>query len=393
MKRSDILLNGTRASPLASMANTNITEGGKAMKRYLVRDDIAPSCYFRSLIKSPYRKAMIQITERCNHHCAHCFLNADSKGDDIEVRSISKVIVPVLRRCKVASVTLTGGEPFLHPGIIEIVKILREKDIQVGICSNVTVITEEQVKALSRIGGVHVNASLDGFRPESHGKFRGNKTVFERAIKNISLLGKYSLLQGILSTPNILAKPNEYAQICNFAIQNRAIYVLMNPIGRMGRGIEAINKLSVSREVLSEIRKITTPFSNKIQVVYIRFPNSKLPLSRCEVGNLFYVFVHGEVTVCPYLVFAGKNLDSKYEPEEFIVGNIFDDINIETKLEKYRFHQRYHLGENNPLCRNCRLEINCGRGCPAAIIASGEKLEGNIDKEMCLIGFKNGPDG
>lgn len=353
------------------------------IKRYIVTKEKASSCYFRSSVRLPYRKAMIQITERCNLHCAHCFLDSGNYGDVMEIKSISKVVIPVLKRCKVASVTLTGGEPFLHSEIVEITKLLRKENVLVGISSNATQITEDQMRSLSQIGGVHINVSLDGFRPESHGRFRGKEEVFEKAVRNIELLGKYHLLQGILSTPNALAKPSEYAEICNFAAKIGATYVLMNPLGRMGRGVKVIHKLSVPRETLLEIKKVTAPFNRKIQVVYIRFPNDRLPLSRCEAGNLFYIFTSGEVAACPYLVFAARNPDSRHKPEEFIVGNVFNEVDIQRKLEKYKFHQRYSLGSN--ACKSCPLEIKCGKGCPAEIIASGKRLDGSIDEEMCPV--------
>jgi MoaA/NifB/PqqE/SkfB family radical SAM enzyme len=34
----------------------------------------ATSCYFRTTVDQPYRKALVQIDERCNLRCAHCFV-------------------------------------------------------------------------------------------------------------------------------------------------------------------------------------------------------------------------------------------------------------------------------------------------------------------------------
>lgn len=80
---------------------------------------------------------------------------------------------------------------------------------------------------------------------------------------------------------------------------------------------------------MRQIKEITSPFSDRIQLVYIRFPNDqKLPLISCETGNIIYVFVDGKVTICPYLVFAAKAPQSLYNPEEFIVGNVFADADI-----------------------------------------------------------------
>jgi hypothetical protein len=66
-----------------------------------------------------------------------------------------------------------------------------------------------------------------------------------------------------------------------------------------------------------------------LEVVHIRFPNPDgKPLAGCEAGMIIYVFTLGEVTVCPYLVFAARTPQSQHDPGEFIVGNIFTDPDI-----------------------------------------------------------------
>jgi MoaA/NifB/PqqE/SkfB family radical SAM enzyme len=42
--------------------------------RPIAVDEQASSCYFRTTVDTPYRKALVQITERCNLRCAHCFV-------------------------------------------------------------------------------------------------------------------------------------------------------------------------------------------------------------------------------------------------------------------------------------------------------------------------------
>lgn len=352
------------------------------MKKSLTNESTASSCYFRSSVAPPDRKALLQVTERCNLNCAHCFLSAGPKGDHMSIDDIRNTVIPQLKECRAISITLTGGEPFLHPDILHIVSLFKANNIRVGICSNASVIKPEQIEALVNIDDVHVNVSLDGFKAESHGKFRGNEESFAKTISGIRLLGDRHLLQGILVTPNTLADVSEYAQICEFAIQNHASYVLLNPLSRMGRGVASVGELGSSDEMMRKIKEVIQPYSDKVEIVDIRFPNEqKLPLSSCEAGNIIYVFTHGEVTVCPYLIFAARTPQSKHKPSEFIVGNILKDFDISKKLDKYDFQELCQPG-NNPECRSCYLGPVCGKGCPAAIIASGKKL-GGTDEEVC----------
>lgn len=348
----------------------------------LIHDGQAVSCFFRSSVEEPYRKALLQITERCNLSCAHCFVSAGNYGEEMSLAVIQETVVPRLLECRVTRVTLTGGEPFAHRDLMGIVRCLRKAAIEIGMCTNATMILPEQMEELAALGGIHINVSLDGFRPESHGKFRGNVGSFATTIKTIRQLAEHRLLQGLLVTPNNLAEAEEYAALCDFARQNGATYVLMNPLSNFGRGVKSKLRLATSVETMQRIRMMTEPFQQQMELTYIRFPNEKkLPLASCDAGHIIYVFVHGELTVCPYLVFAARTPQSQHRPEEFIVGNILHDADIAERLDAYKFHQRYQLG-NNSTCNACSLNSTCGKGCPAAIIASGQRIEG-VDRDLC----------
>lgn len=352
------------------------------MKRQIISQAQAASCYFRTSVDVPYRKALIQITERCNLHCAHCFVSAGKYGSVMSFSDIKNLLIPRLIACRVISVSLTGGEPFTHEGIIEIISLFRRSNIKVSICTNATIITEAQMDALVLLGEIHCNVSLDGFLPESHGKFRGDVDSFAKTILTIRKLAKRKLLQGLLVTPNNLVQIDEYSRLCEFAIENGATYVLMNPLSSMGRGVKSIGKLAMTNEVMSQIEASTSRFLDKIQLVRIRFPNDKkLPLALCEAGNIVYVFARGELTICPYLVFAARTPQSLYKAEEFIIGNIFDDKNIAYKLDAYNFGSRYKIGGNST-CKKCSINAQCGKGCPAAVIASGKRIE-EVDTDIC----------
>lgn len=352
------------------------------MKKHLIHNEYASSCYFRSSVQPPYRKALIKITDWCNLHCAHCFVSAGQHGETMEFTDIKEKLLPALIDCKVISVTLTGGEPFAHPKIMEIITLFRSNDIKVSLCTNATLCTEQQIKRLSELGGVTVNVSLDGFSESSHGKFRGNRQSFYKTIETAELFSKYKLLKGLLVTPNRLAKTEEYGELCDFAIKNDAKYVLMNPLSLFGRGIKSKGKLSSPTKMMNEIRALTSKYEKDLELVNLRFPNTqKLPLSSCEAGNIIYVFVNGDITVCPYLVFATENADSQHKREEFVLGNLLTDNNLYKKLEEYNIYEKYEIGGNDT-CYSCNMGNVCKKGCPAAVIASGQKIEG-VDLEQC----------
>ena len=184
-------------------------------------------------------------------------------------------------------------------------------------------------------------------------------------------------------TPNRLADPHEYSEICEFAIENGAKYVLMNPLSSFGRGMKSKKILESPEEIMKKVHTETQSYRNKIELVPIRFPNKDKPLTSCHAGNILYVFTNGDVTPCAYLSFAAENPSSQYSPQEFTIGNIFNDIDITNKVKNYNFHNRFTLG-NNPKCNSCELDTSCKKGCPAAVIASGQKITG-VDTDQCPV--------
>lgn len=353
--------------------------------RRIAGDGQAASCYFRTTVDGDSRKALVQIDERCNLHCAHCFVSATKQGQAMSYDDIVSKVVPGLAEARVDRVTLTGGEPTIHPRFLDVVRAFRDASMGVGICTNATTLDDEHIDALARIGGVHCNVSLDGFRPESHGKFRGDRDSFHTTTATVKALAEAAVLQGLLCTPNTLAQDVEYQELCQFAVQHGAEYVLMNPLSWMGRGVKARRALAMTEERMLRIHQMVDPFdSPDLDVVRIRFPNTEgKTLAGCEAGTIIYVFTPGEVTVCPYLVFAARSPQSQHDPAEFIVGNIFTDSDIADRLNAYNRAERLEMGAN-PTCRSCGIASACGKGCPAAVISAGERI-GAVDAEVCPV--------
>jgi MoaA/NifB/PqqE/SkfB family radical SAM enzyme len=353
------------------------------MKRSLLIDTQASSCYFRTSVGGDGRKALIQITERCNLHCAHCFVSSGDWGDHLPLADIVETVLPRLRRARVERITLTGGEPFVHPSIMGICRAIADAGLPVGICTNATQTTDDQIAELQALGNVHINVSFDGFRPESHGRFRGNTKSFEITKATTEKFAQAGRLQGLLSTPNALTDIDEFAALCEFAVRVGAEYVLMNPLSSFGRGVKSKGRLAADEQQMRAVRAVTERFAERgLDLVHIRFPNDDKPLGGCDAGKLIYVFANGDVAVCPYLVFAARTPASRYADTDFLVGNILQGEVVDA-LDAYDFHQRFVVGANGR-CGSCGMNSRCGTGGPAAVVADGRYI-GAVDREQCPV--------
>jgi radical SAM protein with 4Fe4S-binding SPASM domain len=123
----------------------------------------------------------LQITDRCNLKCRHCYIG-DGLHQDLSIEQIQKIFKE-FEEIQGLRLLLSGGEPLLHPQFWEINEILRNYSFRSILLSNGTLMTKRVAKKLR----VHeVQISLDGMK-EGHESIRG-KGTFGRAVSTIDHL-------------------------------------------------------------------------------------------------------------------------------------------------------------------------------------------------------------
>lgn len=123
-----------------------------------------------------------------------------------EVRSIASK----LGELGTLSVVLTGGEPFLHPNLVEIVETFNNWNIRVVIFTNGQVIQNETIRKLSNMN-VLVRISLEGHNEEINDFIRGVGT-FKKAIEFSNICRENNLSIGYSFTINSINE--KYFPIC-----------------------------------------------------------------------------------------------------------------------------------------------------------------------------------
>lgn len=77
----------------------------------------------------------IEVTQKCVNRCIHCSSCSTEKCTMMLQLDTLRRVIQGLHRLKVERVCLSGGEPFLHPDIVEIVKQISDSNIIVDIYS------------------------------------------------------------------------------------------------------------------------------------------------------------------------------------------------------------------------------------------------------------------
>ncbi|WP_192581068.1 hypothetical protein [Micromonospora noduli] len=78
------------------------------MKR-LVVDTHVSSCYFRTSVGGDGRKALMQVTDRCNLDGAHCFVSSTAAGSDLYRAAFTTRMLPRRLAARVERLTHQGA--------------------------------------------------------------------------------------------------------------------------------------------------------------------------------------------------------------------------------------------------------------------------------------------
>lgn len=142
------------------------------------------------------------MTRRCNLKCVHCYAKSEDISYDNELNhEQSLAMIDDLAEFGVPVLLFSGGEPLVHPRLIEYAQYAVKKGMRAVISTNGTLITEEKAKALKEIGLSYVGISLDGLE-ETHDKFRGVKGSYKKAMKAIENCQKAGIKVGLRFTIN-----------------------------------------------------------------------------------------------------------------------------------------------------------------------------------------------
>ncbi len=105
---------------------------------------------------------------RCNLACTYCNEYDDySKPVPLDVM---KERIAKLAALGTTIVTISGGEPILHPELDEIIAYIRSKGIITGMITNGYLLTADRIQRLNRAGLDHMQISIDNVMPDDVSK-------------------------------------------------------------------------------------------------------------------------------------------------------------------------------------------------------------------------------
>jgi MoaA/NifB/PqqE/SkfB family radical SAM enzyme len=140
---------------------------------------------------------------RCNLDCAYCN-EFDKTSKPVPVETMYERI-DKLASLGVSILTISGGEPLLHPEVDDVIRRIRSHGIIAGMITNGYLLTADRIERLNRAGLEHLQISIDNVQPDEV-----SKKSLKVLDKKLQLLAEYadfhvninSVVGGGIKNPN-----------------------------------------------------------------------------------------------------------------------------------------------------------------------------------------------
>lgn len=340
------------------------------------------------------------LTSACNFRCVHCLYNDTeySNKDDLTTEQVFRLCDELINDFKIFKIILTGGEIFMHPNLIDVVKQFKENNVAVQLMTNAGLMNDEHIEILSGIFNPYtdlIQISLDGATSETFKKIRRTE-LFDKIVSNIKKLVNNGLKVRVACTINSI----NYHEI-------EAVYELCDSIGveavLFGRTIyynESHKDLMVSNrdlfilnERLIKLRnqERKTVLVNSIfsildlvgipEVLEILNEDKYLPILKldnepirrdCHFHDRFSIRSNGKIYLC---------LDSNCE--DCCVGDYKKNSMLEIwqNLDKNPMFQPRTL--DKMVCKDCKFNRVCRGGCKAQAYEKFRDI--NCPSSKCIL--------
>lgn len=296
----------------------------------------------------------LDITEKCNFKCAHCYNNSglDKNARTELSHDEMMTVIDQIVELKPFNVCLCGGETLLREDILDLIAYLSSRKIAVSIVTNGYLIGDAMANNLVRAGVQQVQISLDGCNSFQHDNFRGQDGAFVNAVNAINNLRTHGVPHLVTSfVPNLLnyQSVSDYINLCKDLGVN---VVRMMPLIPSGRGKTLGKKLILDDFQYHTFQKelIQAKFQYGSEIIIEwgdpvdhmrRMPNNaKLGISTYS----FDIKVNGDIKPTAYL--------------PIVAGNVFKDTarNYWEKGYKFIWKNKRLLSEVNKIATICDFE-------------------------------------
>ncbi len=311
-----------------------------SLVKYLIKNKL-------SFVKRFPLVLMLEITHKCNLACEGCGRIREFKDSMDRMMSVEECM-SVVEECRSPVITITGGEPLLHPDIDKIIRGVLSKKRHIYLCTNGITLAESlnKFKPDSRL---NINVHLDGLS-ETHDRIVGAKGVFRKATDAIMKAKQLGFNVCTNTTIYKDSDPQEIEELFKLLTSLHIDGILVSP----GFSFEDnTNDVFIQKEEFYRKFSFIYELSKKYKILntplYLKFLKGERDLMCTPWGNPTRNY-HGWKSPC-YMI----------TESHFSTFREFMDTTDWNKFESGK----------DPRCRNCM--VHCGFE-PTVVLETGKNL-------------------
>ncbi|MDA1017711.1 MAG: radical SAM/SPASM domain-containing protein [Planctomycetota bacterium] len=267
----------------------------------------------------------VSVINSCNLRCQGCWVDVAAKQQTIDKAAMSKLINEAKDMGNVFF-GIVGGEPFMHPELMDILEAHPECYFQVF--TNGHFITDEKAKRLKKMGNVTPLISVEGTEIISDQR-RGRDGVLSKTMEGVHNCLNNGLLTGVCTS------------VCQTNIDDLMTEAWIDRLIEMGvfytwfhiyrpMGPEASPELCLTPEQQLRARKFVVDMraEKPIVIVDAYFDGQGQALCPAANGISHHINPWGDIEPCPIIQFSKENIhdESKSLREKFVGSEFLQDF-------------------------------------------------------------------
>jgi MoaA/NifB/PqqE/SkfB family radical SAM enzyme len=300
---------------LAKIAYTCGVKGVRSIERHkrrLKRGEYFPPFLFLS------------ITSACNLRCQGCWVDVDGPARRIETADVNRVIGEA-RRHGNTFFGILGGEPFLHPGLFDI--LAANPDCYFLLFTNGHFLDDETAARLRTLGNATPLVSVEGGEVVSDER-RGRPNVYDRTLAGIESCRRHKLVIGVATSvcqTNIEFVSESWLRRLIAMGVHYAWYYTYRPVGPTPEP-----HLALTPEQLLQVRREIVRLRARlpIGIVDAYWDDQGVALCPMAMGMSHHIGPGGDIEPCPILQFATDSIHDE--------GSLFDVLTRSAFLDDFR---------------------------------------------------------
>ncbi|MBL8874617.1 MAG: GTP 3',8-cyclase MoaA [Phycisphaerae bacterium] len=142
------------------------------------------------------RDLRISVTDRCNFRCVYCMEPNVRFAPASSLLTVDEIIrlVTIATSLGIRKIRLTGGEPTLHPQLLDIISgIATIPDVEITLTTNASLLSRETLSAWKLAGLSRLTISIDSLQPDRFARLTRSSSSPAQVLNGIQL----SLSEGL----------------------------------------------------------------------------------------------------------------------------------------------------------------------------------------------------